>query len=127
MPFPIAFMILPIVLHKLTRNSLPKKKDTPLASWIEKNTTLCVGFPERLSSMEPFTREAMLYGIINEYMVLNPESELDSEWNMGDVNRFLRKLKGDARESVLSSRLLGRWLGYSGSTHNIMFLWGIRP
>jgi hypothetical protein len=120
-------MILPIVLHKTTRDSLPKKKDTPLGLWLKQNSSLCVGFPERLISMKTFTQEAILYGISNNGIILNSEGELNSDWGVNKVNNFLRKLDGDARDCVLRARLLGRWLGNSGSTQNIMFLWGIRP
>lgn len=127
MPILIVFMILPIVLHKSTRNSLPKQKNTPLISWIEENSSLCLGFPKRLISMKQFTRESLLYGLLNGIMFLDSNNNVSTDLSVGETNKVLRRLEGEARECILKSRFLGRWLGSSGSTRKIMFLWGIRP
>jgi hypothetical protein len=120
-------MILPIILHHNTRNSLPKKINTPLSSWIEKNPSVYMGFSERLISMKPFTKEALLYGLVNDLIFFDDNGEVNTDFKLGLTDKFLRKLEGESRECVLKSRLLGRWFGSSGSAQKIMFLWGIRP
>lgn len=120
-------MILPIILHRNTRTALPKQINTPISSWIEDNTSIYVEFPERLISMKPFSKEALLYGLLNDLVFFDEYGEINTEFEIKLTNKFLRKLEGDARECVLKSRLLGRWFGSAGSAEKIMFLWGIRP
>lgn len=77
--------------------------------------------------MKHFTREAIIYGLLNDLFSLNNKGELYTDFSLDKTNEFLRKLDGDARDCVLRSRFLGRWFGYNGSTQKIMFLWGVRP
>lgn len=126
MPFPIAFMILPIVLHKKTREALPNNTTTTLGNWIQMNNDLKIGFYDRLITMKPFTQEAILFGFKYGWINLNHEN-FCSEFQLSKVNSFLNHMDGDARECILKSRLLGRWLAKNGSESTIMYLWGIRP
>ena len=66
MPFPLAFIALPVILHKQTRNVLPLNTKTSLAAWLEQNPTAKVQFYERAISVKPFVREAILFGLNNK-------------------------------------------------------------
>lgn len=95
--------------------------------WFEENSTTYLGFHDRVISMKPYTQESLLFGFINQFITLNSTGELVSPLNPNKVDSFLRKMEGDARECILSSRNLGKWFGYIGSAEKIMYLWGIRP
>ena len=56
LPFRLAFMLLPIVLHKPTRESLPRDTRTSMAAWLQANSEARVLFYERLVSLKPHTR-----------------------------------------------------------------------
>jgi hypothetical protein len=61
--FALAFMVLPIILHKHTRESLPRTSRTSVPAWLQEHAEARIGFHERLMALQPFTREAMLYGL----------------------------------------------------------------
>src|SRR5438067_1970578 len=63
MPLPIAFMVLPILLHKPTRDRLPANTRTSMPAWLQENASARVLFYERLISLKPHTREAIQFGM----------------------------------------------------------------
>ncbi len=127
LPLPLAFTILPIVLHKKTREALPKTIRTPLAAWIQDNASLRVFFPERSRILKPYAQEAILFGLQNKWLELAPEAKLNTPFGESFMRKILGELNGEAREAVLRARFLGRWFSASGTVQTVMALWGIRP
>lgn len=125
MPFPLSFLILPITLHKSTRNSLPSLH-TSLTSWMLKNSESRVLFPERTISFKPFTREALLFGFCHEWLELDKHNNLKTN-KKSKINKSLNKLEGNAQECVEKSLFLGKWFAKVGSAQNVMTIWGVRP
>lgn len=127
MPYPLAFMLLPIVLHKATREALPQTIRTSLAAWIQEHTSVRVLFPERVVALKPHTREAILFGILHDWLTFRSDGRLRTTMAGQDVSRFLRRLDGEARECVMHARFVGRWFASAGSPQTVLALWGIRP
>jgi Family of unknown function (DUF6521) len=127
MPYPLTFMILPIVLHKATREAVPQSRRTSLAAWIQDNTSVRVLFSERLISLKPHTREAVLFGLLHDWLAFRAGGRLQTAMADRDVNRFLQRLDGEARECVMLARFVGRWFASAGSPQTVLALWGIRP
>ena len=126
-PFPLSFMVLPIVLHKTTRESLPPAISTSMAAWLQENSAARVLFCERLVSLKPHTREGISFGILLDWLVPRSGGLLATARGDSGVNRAVRRLTGEARECVMRARFVGRWFAAAGSTHTIMTFWGIRP
>jgi len=127
MPYPLTFMILPIVLHKKTRELLPQNTRTSLAAWLQKNITVRILFPERAISLKPYTREAILFALLHNWLSIDTKGRLQTLITNRDINYFLAKLTDDARECVKRSRFIGKWFAAAGSVQTVMALWGIRP
>ena len=49
LPFPLLYLVLPIILHKSTRNRVNSK--TNMVIWVQRNPDALVGFPERARSI----------------------------------------------------------------------------
>jgi len=62
-PFALSFLVLPIVLHRQTRSSLPASTLTALLPWIQHNRDQLVDFPRRVSGLRGITREALAFGV----------------------------------------------------------------
>ncbi|MBF0555841.1 MAG: hypothetical protein HQK96_15045 [Nitrospirae bacterium] len=127
MPFPLSFMILPLVLHKPTRDLLPLKTTTSFPAWIQKNASARVLFYERVVSLKPYTREALTFGLIHNWLAFQEDGNLQSIKKETDIDKYLRKLNDEAQECVKRSHFLGKWLAKAGSPQTVMTLWGIRP
>lgn len=127
LPFPVAFMVLPIVLHKQTRQSLPPTTRSSFPAWIQDNASLKIQFQERLVSLKPHTREAILLGISTGWLELIGQGDLSAPNGPSAANRTVRMLKEEAKECVQRAKFLGKWFASAGSTETTMALWGIRP
>jgi hypothetical protein len=124
--FPLAFMVLPIVLHKPTRTALPHSIRTSLPSWIQENSFARVQFYERLISLKPYTSEAIYYTLRYNLVELQAGGTLRAV-NGGFFSKAISNLEEEARECVLKARFLGKWFASVGSVETTMSLWGVRP
>src|SRR5262249_28563315 len=66
MPFPLVFVVLPIALHRRTRELLPRSTRTSLAVWLDQHADARVGLVERARSLVPFAREALIYSLASK-------------------------------------------------------------
>lgn len=126
-PFPLAFMFLPIVLHKPTRESLPPSTRTSMAAWLLEHSEARVLFCERLISLKPHTREAIQFGMLLDWIVVSSDGLLETTLTNADVTRATRTLSDEARDCIMRARFLGKWIAEAGHTHTAMALWGVRP
>ena len=127
LPFALAFMVLPIVLHKHTRESLPRTSRTSVPAWLQEHAEARIGFHERLMALQPFTREAMLYGLAFNWIAIRDSGGIRCVAPDSLINRSIRSLEGDAQDCVSRARFLGKWFSTTTSTETTMALWGIRP
>src|SRR5882672_11493265 len=59
MPAAYAFLIVPLVLHRETRESLPPTNRSHWSTWVGNNPLLVVGFPSRAIAMRDHVREGL--------------------------------------------------------------------
>lgn len=126
MPYPLTFMVLPIVLHKPTRESLPRSTRTSLAAWMQNNAEARVLYAERLLSLKPHTREAIRFGILYGSITLHQSWLVQTILRESGLTRILRKLDDEANNCVSRANLVGKWLAAAGSPQTVMALWGVR-
>jgi len=127
LPFALAFIVLPIILHKHTRESLPRTSRTSIPAWLQEHAEARLRFHERLMALQPHTREAMRYGLAFDWIAMGDSGVIRCVVPDALINRAVRSLDGDARDCVSRARFLGKWLGTTASTETTMALWGIRP
>lgn len=61
--FAVAFLVLPIALHKPTRDELPRRASTAFLSWISEHGPLLAQLPDRVLRLTPVTRESLLFTV----------------------------------------------------------------
>ena len=127
MPLRISFLVLPIILHKQTREILPIKITTSLPAWIQENASAKILFYERAKSLTPYTKEAILFGLMNDMLEIQQNGKLQSKIVDSKVVTLSHKLEEEAKECVSRARFVGRWLASAGSPQTVMALWGVCP
>lgn len=127
LPFALVFMILPVILHKHTRESLPRTSRTSIPAWLQVHAEARLGFHTRLMALQPYTREAMRYGLAFQWIAVGDSGAIQCVAPDALIKRAVRSLGGDARDCVSRARFWGKWLGTTASTETTMALWGIRP
>lgn len=124
-PFSLVHLILPIVLHKKTRECMPSSTRTYFHSWVDDNEFLFIDFATRVKNMNPFTNESLIflmkhdaaditdYGeiTIKEYRKKTPVASSTAE-----INQIFKK-----------AELLGKWFRLTGNEQTIYMLLKIRP
>src|ERR1700680_1438172 len=60
-PFPTTFLLLPIILSRPLRDSLPKTARTPFHLWIDREPYIKIGLARRASNLSQITRAALLF------------------------------------------------------------------
>lgn len=126
LPFAVAFLVLPIVLHETTRNALPKSTLTALLPWIQENREQIVGFADRVQNLREISREAILFALQNEILSLTEKGEL----TLGNGRKSITPARtplftNEVRECVDRSGFIGRWFAATGTTANIYSAWGV--
>ncbi|ODS31885.1 MAG: hypothetical protein SCARUB_02999 [Candidatus Scalindua rubra] len=127
LPFSLPFLILPIVLHKQTRETLPRKITTSLAAWLEENQHAKILYYERVKSLLPYVREAMLFGGLHNWLDLKNGDRISTSKTDRDIGNFVNKATDEVKECVKHTHFVGRWFANAGSVETVMALWGVRP
>ena len=126
-PLILLFMILPLVLHKKTRQRLPSSIRTSMTFWLQENSDLKILFYERLKSLKPYTIEALHFACKQNWLAMNNQGEIVDNLKQTIINRVKKTFTNEARECFLKSDFLGKWLASAGDVKTILALWGIRP
>ena len=125
MPYSLAFLILPLVLHKSTRIEIPKTSATKLHVWLQEKPQVRIQFAERVSRLVPYTRESLLFGVRNTIIAINEDGNL-----VGIGKKIGDKLWPPESEPIMcktKAMFLGNWLAKSGEASTIFAMWGIKP
>lgn len=125
MPYALSFIILPLVLHKPTRECLPRIITTQFHAWLERNQEVRIGFAGRARQLVPYTKEAIVFGMEagiitiagNGRLALGKKSLINNSWNSETEAANCRK----------KALFVGRWLARGGKVSTIFILWGICP
>lgn len=129
-PYPVPFIVTPLVLHKKTRSSLPSSIRTTFTSWVSspEGTQAKIDFAARATSLVPVVKETILFSIAHELISITT----DGFFNIGakSVQSSVIKSQGFSDEVIAcinSAAFCGRWLARSGKIETIMALLGVKP
>jgi len=126
-PLELAFLVLPIVLHRGTRELLPKSVVTSLPVWLEENPLIRSGIAERARTLVPFTKDAMTFGGTRGLFSISPsEITAVAGWKR-KLNSVLKGTSLEVADCVKRAEFLGRWFARIGNGATVMALLGVRP
>jgi Family of unknown function (DUF6521) len=122
--WPLSFLVVPLVLHRPTREALPRGVTTSLPVWIERVPEARVGFAQRARDLAPFTREGARLGLRAGSLELAGD-----RLRRGTIRRRTRAVRASAeRDDCLTrAEFVGRWLAGSGDVVTVFGLFGVRP
>lgn len=124
MPFSLVYLILPMVLHRKTRERI--KSVTQMQIWIQRNPELLIGFADRARNMVPITNEAVEFLINSGIIALtnNAELELAKMFKSLSVSKYTND---EIKECIGKSSSVGKWFAKAGTVETIFISWGVRP
>ena len=126
LPCALAFVAVPITLHKSTREVLPRSTSTSMASWLTENPRALVGFTERARAVVPLVKEGILFGSSGLMLTLD-DARLTAADRPRSMARFERQATAEVKACVKKAEFVGKWFASSGDYATVMALWGVAP
>lgn len=124
LPYALAFIALPVVLHSASVERLPSSSKTRLHNWLLGNPEVLIGFAERSKSLAPFVREAVEFGLQARVLQL-VEPDLLAPFTSSQVGKWEKMPYNllTAKKAVV----LGKLLSHIREVPTVFTLFGIRP
>lgn len=124
-PFMLLYLVLPIVLHRKTREIINSK--TQMQIWLQKNPDVLIGFASRAKSLVPITNEAVEFlmhcGIIS-ISAANADVNID---RLLPSSKEKYAVDDEISDCILKVKHIARWFSKSGNIESIYVMWGVRP
>lgn len=126
MPVASAFLAVPLVLHKPTRDDLPTHASSQMQAWIREHPRHMVRLDTRVVGMRPFVGVAVRFGVRHGVL-----TSADGGLGAGRVKRRPRghtELESAEVQTCLRvASFLGRWFARQPDTATLLALWGLQP
>jgi hypothetical protein len=121
LPFALAFLAVPVVLHEPTRESLPTIA-TSMFTWLDRQPQARVLIPPLARQLVPHTREALRFGAARHAISIGRDGSLTP----GELRKPARGAQSDELRRVRDrARFTGRWLARAGDPATILSSWGL--
>lgn len=125
--FEESFLVLPFVLHRETREGLPRSTRTSLAVWLDEHPLARGRVASRARLLVPFTNEALTFGGVHGFIRLDGGVlHADMAWKKA-VTRVLRGSSDEVRVCAKRAGFVGKWFAESGSAATVLSLMGVCP
>ena len=123
-PFPLIYLVLPLVLHKNTRTVINSR--TAMLVWTQKYPELLIGFAERASDLVEITNEAIELLLQSELIQLTNEAGVQVNKAIKAMSKT-RFVDDEIKECINKSEHVGKWFAMVGSMETIYISLGVRP
>ena len=121
-----AFVVLPLTLHKSTRDRLPSRANAVFATWVAEHNALLAELPDRVNRLRPVSREALLFALRHRLLTVQ-----DGELVPGEQSTRATAKTTPSTDDVDGARraanLIGRWFGNQGTQTGVLQGMGIAP
>lgn len=124
MPFSLTLLVLPVCLHRDTREVIASNPRSYLLKTVEKNQQVMVGFAERVTQMLPYAFEG--FGLLMERDCI----AVTKDGRIQTVPKKVRKSVDGTAETVACqkvARIVGKEFARTGDRATIYTTFGIRP
>lgn len=124
LPFPLIYLVLPLVLHKETRANINSR--TQLQLWVQRYPQLLIDFPKRARELVPITNESVEFLLQTGNIILTPNGELE----ISPTLRSLSKTKfvdDEISECLKKGEHIAKWFVAAGKAETIYIELGVRP
>ena len=120
-------MVLPTVLHRETRERLPRNRRTSLADWIGRNPLVQGTIAGSAKRMGEHVREGMLFGARHGLMRLERGRIHSDEGWRRRINGWLGEASDEVRLCARRAEFVGGWFAGNASAAGVLALLGVRP
>lgn len=127
-PYVLPFLVTSLILHKRTRESLPRGIRAHFLTWITqtKGAQAKIGYIDRTRSIVPYVKEALAFGVANKLLMI-------SNCSFGTGQKIYvpahsnDKITVEVVDCFKKAYFCGRWLAQAGKIETVMALLGVKP
>ncbi len=125
-PYAFPFLLLPLVLHKTTRQLFPRTSRTLFSAWITnaKSASAKIGFAERANNMAPYVKEALIFAMQNNRIYVTDSGRLKTS---NPALKSLPNATKEVNECIRAAVMCGKWFFMVGDFKTAMALLGVKP
>lgn len=122
-----AFLVLPIALHKSSRESLPTTVRTSIPVWVSGQPEIIATLPLRARSLTPHTKEAVTFGSSLNLLKIVDDELISNAYFSSEIRKTLQASTPEVKECMKKAEFLGKWFTHTGPAKTIFTLLGVRP
>lgn len=124
LPFPLVYLILPLVLHKATREKISSR--TKFLVWVQQNPELLIGYAQRAKELVEITNEATEFLLQTNMLLITDQAalEINSSTKGLSKGKFVDK---EVKQCLNKSEHVGKWFASAGKVETIFIGLGVRP
>jgi hypothetical protein len=127
MPYALVFLVLPLVLHRCTRETI-KSTTRHFQVWLNGNQQIKVGLATRARSLVPYSREAlMLLQQTHTLAVSSGDAALLVQNGLRRIRRNRFAQSEETKECLKKAETLGKWFARVNSPATIYASLGLMP
>lgn len=127
MPYALAFLVLPLLLHTPTRKALPRSVATGLLMWLQGHPDVRLEFPDRAADFVPYTKEGIALAFAGDLLELVPGGHLGLPEKRLPAPSRMGALTAEVAECLEKAKFLGKWFARSGTASTIFTYLGVAP
>ena len=121
MPFPFAFLVVPLVVHEPTREALPTIA-TSMYAWLEQRPQARVQIPPLAAAFAPLVREGIRFAGRHGALAFEERGAIGA-------GTLAKARRGAQTDDMVRSRdrahFTGRWLARAGDPGTALAAWGL--
>lgn len=122
MPWPLAFLVAPLVVHRGTRDALPRTTATHLGNWVQQNPVVHAGIPARAQSLAEPVREGLRFGLAHGVLGVDELGRLT-----GDLVAGPKRATTEVDQMIAKAGLVGKWLAKTDQPATAFAVLGVAP
>ena len=123
-PFPLIYLILPLVLHKNTRDTISSK--TKFLVWTQEHPELLIGYGTRAKELIEIANEAVEFLLQTNTLLINDKAELEVNTTLKGLSKT-KFVDEEIKQCLTKSEHVGRWFANAGKVETIFIGLGVRP
>ncbi|RUW53846.1 hypothetical protein EOA32_07765 [Mesorhizobium sp. M1A.F.Ca.ET.072.01.1.1] len=122
----LAFVVLPLALHRGSRDQLPKMASTAFAGWVATHDNIIAELPLRVERLRPVVREAMIFSIRQNRLAVQNGGLVPGSSKLSSTTKATISTD-DTDQARSAAMLLGRWFGSQGDAPSVLQGFGVLP
>lgn len=123
MPWELAYLVAPLVLHRSTREAMPATTTTHFAAWTTSHAGVLAGFAGRARAFTPYVREGLRHGVRAKLLSIDDDGLISAA-----IPATAKAVKDTERAAIIrAAGIVGVWFARSGSSANVFIQLGVKP